>query len=125
MARKSRSSTFFIRDDLGGVVGMLCLNIDDEPLTRARDLLAAITATTGVLKGTVTTTEHDRRVPAPSGPDAQPVVERLSATVDELALDGIDRIIAASGVAPDRMTVAEKTVAVRELERAGVFLLKG
>ncbi|WP_423917986.1 helix-turn-helix transcriptional regulator [Frigoribacterium sp. 2-23] len=123
-----RSSTFFIRDATGGVVGMLCVNIDDEPLTRARDLLTAITATTGLVKG----------MPAGPGGDGQTsrggtgrdhdqpaVTERLSIDVDELTLDGVERIVAAQGVDPHRMTPDEKIAAVRDLERSGVFLLKG
>jgi predicted transcriptional regulator YheO len=114
-----RSSTFFIRDAGGDVVGMLCLNIDDEPLTRARDLLAAITATTGLVKGA------DRGGAGEAERPPAPVAERLSTNVDELALDGVARIVAAQGVEPHRMTPDEKVAAVRELERAGVFLLKG
>jgi len=114
-----RSSTFFIRDADGDVVGMLCLNIDDEPLTRARDLLAAITATTGLVKGA------DRGGAGEVDNAPAPVAERLSTNVDELALDGVARIVAAQGVEPHRMTPDEKVAAVRELERAGVFLLKG
>lgn len=110
-----RSSTFFIRDRSGAVVGMLCVNVDDEPLRRARDLLEAITATTGVPKAAVD----------PGAGAAAPVAERLSASVDELALDGIDRIVSARGVEPHRMSVQEKTATVGDLERAGVFLLKG
>jgi predicted transcriptional regulator YheO len=113
-----RSSTFFIRDAGGDVVGMLCLNIDDEPLTRARDLLSAITATTGLVKGAGRGADR-------TGPTAAPVAERLSTNVDQLALDGVARIVAAQGVEPYRMTPEEKVAAVRELERAGVFLLKG
>jgi len=120
-----RSSTFFIRDAGGAVVGMLCLNIDDEPLTRARDLLAAITATTGLVKGAAPGgADGTSTGPAP-GHAAAPVAERLSTNVDELALDGVARIVAAQGVEPHRMTPDEKVAAVRELERAGVFLLKG
>ncbi|WP_209559642.1 transcriptional regulator [Frigoribacterium sp. PvP032] len=131
-----RSSTFFIRDASGDVVGMLCLNIDDEPLTRARDLLAAITATTGLVKGAEAggagtaggTGGTGGGEGAGSGGRATStagVAERLSTNVDELALDGVARIVAAQGVEPHRMTPDEKVAAVRELERAGVFLLKG
>jgi predicted transcriptional regulator YheO len=118
-----RSSTFFIRDAGGDVVGMLCLNIDDEPLTRARDLLAAITATTGLVKGAAPGSGSEAGPAAASA--ARPVAERLSMNVDELALDGVARIVAAQGVEPHRMTPDEKVAAVREIERAGVFLLKG
>lgn len=113
-----RSSTFFVRDAAGAVVGMLCVNIDDEPLVRARDLLAAMTATTGLLKG-----EAAGAATGPATPAA--VAERLSTNVDELTLEGVGRIVAAQGVDPQRMTPEEKVVAVRELDRAGVFLLKG
>ena len=130
-----RSSTFFIRDAGGDVVGMLCLNIDDEPLARARDLLVAITATTGLVKGagpggapgaaTGGSGATGATGAATAHPAAAPVAERLSMNVDELALDGVARIVAAQGVEPHRMTPDEKVAAVREIERAGVFLLKG
>jgi len=130
-----RSSTFFIRDAGGDVVGMLCLNIDDEPLARARDLLVAITATTGLVKGagpggapgaaTGSTGSTGATGAATAHPAAVPVAERLSMNVDELALDGVARIVAAQGIEPHRMTPDEKVAAVREIERAGVFLLKG
>lgn len=114
-----RSSTFFIRDASGDVVGMLCLNIDDEPLIRARDLLSAITATTGLVKGA------DQEGAGDTVREPDPVTERLSTNVEQLALDGVARIVAAQGVEPHRMTPDEKVAAVRELEQAGVFLLKG
>ena len=120
-----RSSTFFIRDAGGDVVGMLCLNIDDEPLTRARDLLAAITATTGLVKGAPVGSGSEAGTASTSTSSSGPVAERLSMNVDELALDGVARIVAAQGVEPHRMTPDEKVAAVREIERAGVFLLKG
>jgi predicted transcriptional regulator YheO len=120
-----RSSTFFIRDAGGDVVGMLCLNIDDEPLTRARDLLAAITATTGLVKGAPLGPGSEAGPASTSTSSSGPVAERLSMNVDELALDGVARIVAAQGVEPHRMTPDEKVAAVREIERAGVFLLKG
>lgn len=114
-----RSSTYFIRDARMKVIGMICVNIDDEHLTRARDLLTTIIATTGVVKGGA---PGDILV-QPEGP--RPVAERLSMNVDELALDGVARIVAAQGQDPQRMTPDEKIAAVRELERAGMFLLKG
>jgi len=168
-----RSSTFFIRDAGGEVVGMLCVNIDDEPLTRARDLLDAITATTGAVKGAsrggagavdgggaVGAGAGDAGAgaggagdagagaggaggagvgaggvggaPAAGGAgagrhgrDPATVAERLSTNVDELALDGVARIVAARGLDPQRMTPDEKVATVREIERAGLFLLKG
>lgn len=113
-----RSSTLFVRDRAGAVVGMLCVNIDDDTMLRARDLLEMITATTGVVKGVT-------EPPAASRPAPTRVAERLSTTVDELTGEGVARIVASLGVEPQRMTSDEKLDAVRELEAAGVFLLKG
>ena len=119
-----RSSTLFVRDDAGEVIGMLCLNIDDGPLLRARDLLTLITGTTGLLKSSGQPPETDAAASA-SGDRTGRAAERLSTNVDELTLDSITRIVAAHSVPPQRMTLDEKVAVVRELERSGVFLLKG
>ena len=111
--RRFRSSTLFVKDASGRVVGMLCVNIDDEPLAQARELLAAITETHEVGK--------DEAVAV----SAAEVAERFSSSVDELTLDSVTRIVTAQAVDAVRMTPDEKIATVRELERAGVFLLKG
>jgi predicted transcriptional regulator YheO len=120
-----RSSTLFIRDAGSEVIGMLCLNIDDGDLIRARDLLSMLTSTTGLLKSTgepagAARSDGDRG-PSP----ASLPTERLSPNVDDLTLASVARIVAAQPVDPQRMTQDEKVSVVRELERAGVFLLKG
>jgi len=119
-----RSSTLFIRDARSEVIGMLCLNIDDGDLIKARDLLSMLTSTTGLLKST--------GEPAGSQPGADRArpqgalpTERLSPNVDDLTLASVARIVAAQPVEPQRMTQDEKVSVVRDLERAGVFLLKG
>jgi predicted transcriptional regulator YheO len=118
-----RSSTFFVRDAEGEIIGMLCLNIDDSPLIQARDLLTLITSTTGLLKATGEPSDDRGRDVATARLDRP--TERLSTNVDELTLDSVARIVAAQAVEPQRMTQDEKMGVVRELERSGVFLLKG
>jgi predicted transcriptional regulator YheO len=118
-----RSSTFFIRDADGEIIGMLCLNIDDSPLIQARDLLTILTSTTGLLKATGEPGDDRGRDVATARLDRP--TERLSTNVDELTLDSVARIVAAQSVEPQRMTQDEKMGVVRELERSGVFLLKG
>jgi len=118
-----RSSTFFIRDAEGGVIGLLCINIDDSALVQARDALALLTATTGIGKDAahIEDASGQRRAPSPG----RAVAERLSVTVDDLTLDSVSRIVEAQGVAPLRMTPEEKIGTVRALDEAGMFLLKG
>lgn len=115
-----RSSTFFIRDASLTVIGMLCINIDDTDLVLARDALAALTSTVEVSKGAKAGDE----APADSSP-VPPFAERLSVTVDDLTLESVARIVATGTIPPMRMTQTEKMATVRELDRAGVFLLKG
>ena len=120
-----RSSTLFIRDARSEVIGMLCLNIDDGDLIKARDLLSMLTSTTGLLKSTGEPADGGG-----SGADRAPAeaplpTERLSPNVDDLTLASVARIVAAQPVEPQRMTQDEKVSVVRDLERAGVFLLKG
>jgi predicted transcriptional regulator YheO len=116
-----RSSTLFVRDAHGEVIGMLCFNIDDRPLLQARDLLSLITSTTGALKGGPERREGDAVLPVQTSRPA----ERLSTSVDELTLASVARIVAAQPVRPQQMTPQDKVSVVRELENAGVFLLKG
>lgn len=140
-----RSSTYFIRDDAGTVIGMLCFNVDDRHLHEARRVLERMTQTTGLLKGTGaaprtnslalqgTTGNPDASLwegstverPASSAQRADDAAEWLSTSIDELTLDSVARTIARRGIDPERMTQDEKIETVRELENAGIFLLKG
>ncbi|WP_438353019.1 helix-turn-helix transcriptional regulator [Microbacterium sp. CJ88] len=118
-----RSSTLFIRDAASDVIGMLCINIDDTDLVLARDALTALTSTVEVVKGSPRPTSESS--PGEDLPVAPSIVERLSVTVDDLTLDSVSRIVSAGAISPLRMTQTEKIATIRELDRAGVFLLKG
>ena len=115
-----RSSTFFIRDAGGGVVGMLCVNIDDTALAAARDVLTALTATVDVPAAT----NAGRTSPSPAVAPLR-ASERLSRTVEDLTTDALSAVVDLPTIAPSRMTANEKLDVVRQLEEAGAFLLKG
>lgn len=104
--KKLRSSTFFIRDDTQKIIGLLCINIDDEKLVQFRDYLDSVLQT-------------------PKQSDKADPVERFSRTVDVLAYDSIENVIEAYGVPPDRMSQSEKIEIIKKLNEGGVFLLKG
>ncbi|HOX30992.1 MAG TPA: PAS domain-containing protein [Spirochaetales bacterium] len=104
--RALRSSTMFLRDDAGGLIGILCVNIDTSELERFRDCL-------------------DRLIGTQRAPAEGEAIERLSSSVEELALDSIEAVVAAAGVSPSRMSQEEKIEIVRKLNDDGVFLLKG
>lgn len=120
-----RSSTMFIRNGDRNVIGMLCINIDDSALIDARDALSALTAVTEMGKDAATHENGTVTQRASTLSSRSAVAERLSVSAEELTLDSVKRIVAAQGVEALRMTAEEKLEAVRALDRAGMFLLKG
>lgn len=104
--KKLRSSTYFIRDEHRKIIGMLCVNFDNEKLIQFRDYLDSLI---------FFSSEKEQENP----------VEHLSRTVDKLAYDSIEDVIVAYGVEPERMTQAEKIEVIEKLNEGGVFLLKG
>lgn len=97
-----RSSTTFVRNEAGEVVGCLCINIDQTPLVSWRHFL-----------------EHSL---FPVAVDAQ---ETFASGMSE-ALDGIIRsVLDAYDGNPETLTRDEKTAVVQQLDERGVFLMKG
>ncbi|MCE1157132.1 MAG: PAS domain-containing protein [Spirochaetia bacterium] len=104
--KKLRSSTYFIRDENRKIIGMLCVNFDNERLIQFRDYL-------------------DTLINFPQEKKQKNPVEHLSKTVDKLAYDSIEEVIETYGVEPERMTQTEKVEIIEKLNEGGVFLLKG
>ena len=104
--KELRSSTFFIRDDAQKIIGLLCINIDNEKLVQFRDYLDGVLQT-------------------PKQPDKANPIEIFSHTVDVLAYDSIENVIKAYGVSINRMSQSEKIEIIKKLNEGGVFLLKG
>ncbi|AOZ93745.1 helix-turn-helix transcriptional regulator [Paenibacillus crassostreae] len=112
-----RSSTYFIKDESGILVGMMCLNIDVTHLDTAaqwiQDLLEGGGAFPSVPK-------------ASSEPaDEKPVSEYLQGNMDDLLEHMIEKVISRSTVSPDRLSAQEKMELIKEFNDEGVFLLKG
>jgi predicted transcriptional regulator YheO len=101
-----KSSTFFIRDEKRRVVGLLCVNVDNEKFVQFRSYLDAI-------------------IQLPEEADGERTVERFSRTVESLSSDSIENVIGEVGIAPERMSPEEKMDIVKRLSDEGVFLLKG
>jgi len=101
-----KSSSFFIRDDKRRVVGILCVNVDNEKFVQFRSYLDAI-------------------IQLPEKEDGEKPVERFSRTVENLSADSIENVIGEAGIAPERMSPEEKMDIVKRLSDEGVFLLKG
>jgi len=109
--RPLRSATYFIRDDDGGLAGMLCLNMDVADLVHARDMLQRVIQTMG-LDDVVAKDVSGQR-------------ETFSDSIEDLTENIIVQVISEAEIPPERMTAAEKMDIVRTLDGRGVFLLKG
>ncbi len=100
-----RSSTYFIKDDRGIVVGMLCINIDIDKYVQLKNHLD------GILKLPEEIFEK--------------TTEKFSVSAEGLASDSIETILEESGISPERMSQEEKMEVVYKLDKNGVFLVKG
>ncbi len=104
-----KSSTYFLKDLKGEIFGMLCLNFDMTEIMAARNILSKMI---GIVDKNNAT---DKKV----------IVENFSCSIDDLMFSLIQETVNKFGSSPDRMTIEEKKRFVGELDRKGVFLLKG
>lgn len=103
-----RSSTYFIRDDQGEDIGMLCVNIDITELLRVQEsvkdlLMINQGEQTQIAEGT----------------------ERFNVSVDEIVREIIDSVVLESGLKLVDSTNAQKRALIAEMEAKGVFKFKG
>ncbi|MEI4770677.1 PAS domain-containing protein [Psychrobacillus sp. FJAT-51614] len=114
-----RSSTFFIKDEYGNVIGMLCLNMDVSKIVETRNLLDSLIS--GISTKNQNSTYLDENLPTnEDGP-----MEDLSTSIEELTSSIILRTIAETNIPPYRMSANEKMDVVKQLNEKGVFLIKG
>ncbi len=104
-----KSSTFFIRDDDGEIIGMLGINTDLSALSEVHRVLGALLAVDESVSNGVGSNESDEGV----------------LSVREMVYTVIEQVMATHAVNPVRMTMEEKKAVVELLNEKGVFLLKG
>ena len=112
-----RSSTFFIKDDNGNLVGMLCINFDDS---RYKDISQQILNLSN---------------PLPDNCEGNPLVslqntfisaeESFPENIGEITDSVIKNLILNKDIPAERLTQAEKLHIVDVLNQKGIFLLKG
>lgn len=115
--RTLKSSTFFIRDEAGTTIGLLCLNLDITEWLKAETLLKQITGFTEL-------PDPERKENAV--PVVLPVIqETFSSTVEDTMTAAIEKIMAGYHVSSHRLTIDEKKQIVERLHTRGLFVLKG
>ncbi|SKA82572.1 helix-turn-helix transcriptional regulator [Desulfobaculum bizertense] len=113
--KRLHSATYFIKDPEGELLGMICLNMDVTKQFKARELLNLVIGNGGY-----------ERVFAPEDPvDHVGQAESFHDNIEELTENIIQAVISQYSIPADRLTSEEKLEIVGELNRRGVFLIKG
>lgn len=107
--RDLKSTTIFIRNGRGKVVGSLCINIDVTPYLLTRNILDNLCETA----------EHDFQAQEKESP------EKFHQSLDTLIQDLLEGSIGKIGKPVPFMTREEKIQIVRDLKERGFFLIKG
>ena len=115
-----RSSTFFIKDDAGALIGMLCINFDDSRYKAISDSILGLCHPDTFVE---TNFLFDEQRLATQLLPEEP--ESFQHTPRGVAGSEVANVLRDLNVAADRLTQDEKMEVVGVLESRGVFLLKG
>lgn len=105
--RTLKSSTFFIKDESGEVIGCLCINLDITELMLAQNLISDITMT-------IEETMHD-----------DSANETYSSNINEILYNVVSKVIKDFGKPVAYLSKEEKVTIVKSLDEKGMFLIKG
>lgn len=115
-----RSSTYYIKDDGGRLVGMLCLNFDDTAFRNLSSKLFQLIHPDNYVENNIVISSD-----VLSSLADIPETERFGDSVTWAADDTIEEILGEEGVPVDRLTQEEKIRIVARLKEKGIFRLKG
>lgn len=106
------SSTYYIKDAKGELIGMICVNILDSYNHQLNKIptdlpLAALLSNVARID------------------DVVEVTESLSTSLDNVVDDAVRNLIAKSRISAERMSSEEKSEIVKELREGGIFKIKG
>lgn len=108
-----RSSTLFIKNSAGDLLGLLTISINmEEIISSANFLNKLLTELTG---------GPERNLAEERGP----ISEDFSIPIEDYAKSIIQNTLSDVNVSPERMSPEEKIEIVHKLDNKGVFLLKG
>jgi predicted transcriptional regulator YheO len=114
-----RSSTFFIKDHAGNVVGMLCFNIDVSDMVKTCNLLNSM------INGTSHIPSNGLYMEGKVPGDSTSPIEDLHGSIEELTTSIIQKTLSNIDIPPERMSPEEKMDVIQKLNDNGVFLIKG
>lgn len=117
-----RSSTFYIKDEEGNLVGMLCLNFDDSRFQEISNKVLRL-CHPDMFMDSRFVYNAEKAVHEHTGDFTE--AESLYENMSEMAEDVVSQVLTAKGVTADRLTQEEKVQIIQMLKGRGVFMLKG
>lgn len=106
------SSTYYIKDASGTLIGMICVNILNSPENQVNKVL-----TEYPLNALFNNAVHMD--------DNEEVTESLSTSLNNVVDDAIAKLIIKYNISAERMSSEEKSAIVQELRENGIFKIKG
>ena len=122
-----RSNTLFIKHDQK-LIGMLCINFDDSRYKSMAENIMALAHPQDfrehILQQLIEPSPENEPERA-SSPHNVDTAEKYGHSSDAVALEAIKKELDRLGVSPDRLTAKERMQVIAELEKQGIFYLKG
>lgn len=106
------SSTYYIKDANGTLIGMLCVNILNSAENQVNKVFTEYPLN-ALFNNVVPVDENEE------------VTESLSTSLNNVVDDAIDKLLVKYNVSPERMSSEEKSAIVQELRENGIFKIKG
>ncbi|MTJ82577.1 MAG: helix-turn-helix domain-containing protein [Telmatospirillum sp.] len=120
--RLLRSSTFYIKDYDGKLVGLLCINFDDSRYREISDSILKLRHPDFFVDSNFVFNENKSTIETkPDATDSESFHSSLSELTDDILTQALNQ----KNVSADRLTQQEKMKLVEELNAKGFFLLKG
>ncbi|HBP63789.1 MAG TPA: histidine kinase [Desulfosporosinus sp.] len=106
------SSTYYIKDEKGELIGMICVNIlnsTDHQINK----IPAVFPITAIFSNAVHMDDNEE------------ITESLSTSLDNVVDEAVKKLVEKYDISADRMSTEEKCALVQELRENGIFKIKG
>lgn len=113
-----RCSTFFIKDEHGQLMGLLCINFDDSRFSELSERIFTLCHPDDFVRRNISISSLP---PTLENSSQETFYNSIAAAIEDALLS----VLQSSELPPERLTQNEKMQVVELLEQRGIFLLKG
>jgi len=116
-----RCSTFFIKDEHGELVGLLCINFDDSRYRELSEKVFDLCHPNNYVSRNISIQQAPLPLTLAENGDQETFYNSIAAATD----DAFRTVMNTTGISSDRLTQEEKMKIIQLLDERGVFMLKG